>query len=85
MNLKYAVLNAQKKKAATAPPSYAYRLLYNFTDMAASKHIIIRIMRHNILNSALQDIAQLIYGVYFHVLVMPQPVQLGSVHMIPGI
>ena len=52
---------------------------------AASEPIIVREMLHNVLNPALQDVAELVYGIDLHVFVVPEPVELGAVYIIMGI
>ena len=52
---------------------------------ANSEPVIVWEMLHNVLNPALQDVAELVDGVDLHVLIVPEPVELGAVYIIMGI
>ena len=52
---------------------------------ANSEPVIVWEMLHNVLNPALQDVAELVYGIDLHVFVVPEPVELGAVYIIMGI
>ena len=54
-------------------------------QIANSEPIIVGKMLHNVLNAALQDVAELVYGIDLHVLIVPEPVELGAVYIIMGI
>ena len=49
------------------------------------KTIIVRKMLHDVLNPALQDVAELVNGVDLHVLIVPEPVELGAVYIIMSV
>ena len=42
-------------------------------------------MLHNVLDAALQDVAELVDGIDLHVLIVPEPIELGAVYIIMGI
>ena len=52
---------------------------------ANSEPVIVGEMLHNVLDAALQDVAELVDGVDFHVLIVPEPIELGAVYIIMGI
>ena len=52
---------------------------------AASEPVIVGEMLHNVLDAALQDVAELVDGIDLHVLIVPEPVELGAVYIIMGI
>ena len=52
---------------------------------ANSEPIIVREMLHNVLDAALENVAELVDGVDLHVFVVPEPVELGAVYIIMGI
>lgn len=52
---------------------------------AASEPVIVGEMLHNVLDAALQDVAELVNGVDLHVLIVPEPIELGAVYIIMGI
>ena len=52
---------------------------------ANSEPIIVREMLHDVLDAALQDVAELVDGIDLHVLIVPEPVELGTVYIIMGI
>ena len=47
--------------------------------------VVIRKMLHNIFNTAVENIAELIDGVYFYIFVLAQTVNLGSVYIVMGV
>ena len=52
---------------------------------ANSEPIIVREMLHDVLDAALQDVAELVDGIDLHVLVVPEPIELGAVYIVMGI
>ena len=52
---------------------------------AASEPVIVGEMLHNVLDAALQDVAEFVDGVDLHVLIVPEPIELGAVYIIMGI
>ena len=54
-------------------------------QIANSEPVIVGEMLHNVLNPALQDVAELVDGIDLHVFVAPEPVELGAVYIIMGI
>ena len=54
-------------------------------QIANSEPIIVREMLHDVLDAALQDVAELVDGIDLHVLIVPEPVELGAVYIIMGI
>lgn len=50
-----------------------------------SEPIIVREMLHDVLDAALQDVAELVDGIDLHVLIVPEPIELGAVYIIMGI
>ena len=51
----------------------------------ASEPVIVWEMLHDVLNPALQDVAELVDGIDLHVLIVPEPIELGAVYIIMGI
>lgn len=49
------------------------------------KHVIVIEVLDDILYSAMQKIAKLINGIHFHILIMPQTVQLGPIDVVGGV
>lgn len=54
-------------------------------SICMSKNIIIGIMGHDIFDFAIKDIAKLVYGIHFYILIVTKSVKLRTVHMIFGI
>ena len=52
---------------------------------ANSEPIIVREMLHDVLDTALQDVAELVDGIDLHILIVPEPIELGAVYIIMGI
>ena len=52
---------------------------------ANSEPVIVGEMLHNVFNPALQDVAELVDGIDLHVLIVPEPIELGAVYIIMGI
>ena len=52
---------------------------------ANSEPIIVREMLHDVFDTALQDVAELVDGIDLHVLIVPEPIELGTVYIIMGI
>ena len=52
---------------------------------ANSEPIIVWKMLHDVLNAALQDVAELVYGIDLHVFIVPEPVELGAVYIIVSV
>ena len=52
---------------------------------ANSEPVIVGEMLHNVLDATLQDVAELVNGVDLHVLIVPEPVELGAAYIIMGI
>ena len=52
---------------------------------ANSEPIIVWEMLHDVLNAALQDIAELVYCIDLHVFIVPEPVELGAVYIIMSV
>ena len=52
---------------------------------ANSEPVIVREMLHDVLDAALQDVAELVNGVDLHVLIVPEPIELGAVYIIISI
>ena len=52
---------------------------------ANSEPVIVGEMLHNVLDAALQDVAELVDGVDLHVLIVPEPIELGAVYIVMGI
>ena len=52
---------------------------------ANSEPIIVREMLHDVLDAALEDVAEFVDGIDLHVLIVPEPVELGAVYIIMGI
>ena len=52
---------------------------------ANSEPIIVREMLHDVFDAALEDVAELVDGVDLHVLIVPEPIELGAVYIIMGI
>ena len=52
---------------------------------ANSEPIIVREMLHDVLDAALEDVAEFVDGIDLHVLIVPEPVELGTVYIIMGI
>ena len=61
------------------------RFIENWYQIANSEPIIVREMLHDVLDAALQDVAELVDGIDLHVLIAPEPVELGAVYIIMGI
>ena len=49
---------------------------------AASEPVIVGEMLHNVLDAALQDVAELVDGIDLHVLIVPEPIELGAVYIL---
>ena len=49
------------------------------------KAIIVRKMLHNVLNPALQDVAELVNSIDLDVLILPKPADLGAVDIVVGV
>ena len=54
-------------------------------QIANSEPIIVREMLHDVLDAALEDVAELVDGIDLHVLIVPEPIELGAVYIIMGI
>jgi hypothetical protein len=54
-------------------------------QIASSEPIIVREMLHNVLDAALEDVAELVDGIDLHVLIVPEPIELGAVYIMMGI
>jgi len=54
-------------------------------QIANSEPVIVGEMLHNVLDAALQDVAELVDGIDLHVLIVPEPIELGAVYIIMGI
>ena len=52
---------------------------------ANSEPVIVWEMLHNVLDATLQDVAELVNGVDLHVLIVPEPVELGAVYIIMSV
>ena len=52
---------------------------------ANSEPVIVGEMLHDILDAAVQDVAELINGVDLYILIVPQPVELGAVYVVMGV
>ena len=52
---------------------------------AASEPVIVWEMLHNVLDAALQDVAELVDGIDLHVLIVPETVELGAVYIIMSV
>ena len=55
------------------------------TLFANSEPIIVWEMLHDVLDAALQNVAEFVNGIDLHVLVVPEPVELGTVYIIMGV
>lgn len=55
------------------------------TERCFSELIVVRDMLHNILNIALQNIAEFVNCICFHILVVAEAVDLGAVHIEMGV
>jgi hypothetical protein len=73
-------LGAEITKSASAGGRSAFRVV-----RAASEPVFVGEMLHNVLDAALQDVAELVDGIDLHVLIVPEPVELGAVYIIMGI
>ena len=54
-------------------------------QIANSEPVIVGEMLHNVLDAALQDVAELVDGIDLHVLIVPEPVELGAVYIIMSV
>ena len=54
-------------------------------QIANSEPVIVWKVLHNVLDAALQDVAELVYGIDLLVLIVPEPIELGAVYIIMGI
>ena len=50
-----------------------------------SEPVIVGEMLHDVLDAALQDVAELVDGIDLHVFIVPEPIELGAVYIIMGI
>ena len=73
-------MGAEITKSASAGGRSAFRVV-----RAASELVIVWKVLHNVFNPALQDVAEIVDGIDLHVLVVPEPVELGAVYIIMGI
>jgi hypothetical protein len=55
------------------------------SDPDGSKYIIVGNVFHDILDPAMEDVAQAVDGVGLHVFILAEPVKLGAVDVVVGV
>ena len=61
------------------------RKIQDTSDLDGSKYIIVRNVLHDILDPAMEDVAQTVDGVGLNIFVLAEAVKLGAVDVVVGV